>query len=84
MMRTFSSVRGAAWLIRSPFRSVLERSRNPKGLTPLKMALALPSQKLSKLKTALKVGGALRGSTLRMVSRGDSEGRLVTNLKIGS
>jgi hypothetical protein len=41
--------------------------RGPNGSTPLKMLLARPSQKLRKLKTALIIVGALRGSTCRVL-----------------
>ncbi len=43
-------------------------ARRPNGLTPLKVLLARPSQKLRKLKTALMLDGVLRGSTLRVLS----------------
>ena len=42
-------------------------ARRPNGLTPLKVLLARPSQKLRKLKTALMLVGVLRGSTLRVL-----------------
>src|SRR3984957_19216679 len=40
----------------------------PKGLTPLKVLLARPSQKLRTLKTALMLLGVLRGWTLRVLT----------------
>src|SRR5260370_29854539 len=45
--------------------SLWVRSRNPKGFTPLKMKLAFPSQRLSKLKTALIIVGAFLGIARR-------------------